>query len=168
MPTDPYKMAIFPLGIPYSLQSLKIPTVGIFPYEWQHCLRLPSERAPGWTSGFTWTFNQLLLSKSIETLLFRNNTAVLLYLSGLVMAQCCQLVYIHTKFENFGIFSKCLVYKFLIWYIWKIWYIFGIFLAEGLVETWNQCIFYLTKRKQRKHSVAKLYQKVWLFCVTWK
>jgi len=24
--------------------------------------------------------------------------------------QCCQLVYIYTKFQNFGIFSKCLVY----------------------------------------------------------
>ena len=32
--------------------------------------------------------------------------------------------YIYTKFENFGIFSKCLVYKSLIWYTWKIWYIF--------------------------------------------
>jgi len=29
IPTDPYKMAIFPAGIPYSLQK---------PYEWQHWL----------------------------------------------------------------------------------------------------------------------------------
>jgi len=34
IPTDPYKMAIFPVGTPY--KSLKIPNVGIFPYEWQH------------------------------------------------------------------------------------------------------------------------------------
>ena len=40
IPTDPYKMAIFPVGIPYSLQSLKIPTVWIFPYEWRHCAQL--------------------------------------------------------------------------------------------------------------------------------
>ena len=68
-------------------------------------------------------------------------------------------IYISTKIENFGIFSKCLVYKFLIWYIWKTWYIFGIFLTEGLVEGLNQCICYLTKWKQRKRNVVKLYQK---------
>jgi len=28
--------------------------------------------------------------------------------------------YLYSKFENFGIFSKCMVYKFLIWYVWKI------------------------------------------------
>ena len=31
--------------------------------------------------------------------------------------QCCQLIYIYTKFENFGICSKCLLYKFLGWYM---------------------------------------------------
>jgi len=39
--------------------------------------------------------------------------------------QCCQLVYIYTKFQKFGIFSRGLVYNFLIWYI------FGIFFSEG-------------------------------------
>ena len=34
--------------------------------------------------------------------------------------QCCQLIY--TVYIYF--FSKCLAYKFLIWYIWEIWYIF--------------------------------------------
>ena len=63
-----------------------------------------------------------------------------------------------SKLENFGIFSMCLVYKFLIWCIWKIWYISGTFLAESLVETLNQCVCYLTRRKQRKQcgkSVSK-------------
>ena len=63
--------------------------------------------------------------------------------------QCCQLVYIHTKLEKFGIFSNCLVYKFLIWYIWKIWYIFDIFWSEGLVEILNQFIWSITKRTHR-------------------
>jgi len=40
------------------------------------------------------------------------------------LKQCCKLVYVYTKFENFGIFSKCLVYNFLISYIRNIWYIF--------------------------------------------
>jgi len=40
IPTDPYKMVIFPVEIPYSYISLKIPTVGIFPYEWQHWCHL--------------------------------------------------------------------------------------------------------------------------------
>ena len=47
----------------------------------------------------------------------------------------------------------------MIWYIWKIWCIFGIFLKEGLVKTLNQCICYLTKRKQGKHGVVKLISK---------
>jgi len=38
-------MAIFPVGIPYYLQ--KIPTTGIFPYEWQHCFILPSQLVTG-------------------------------------------------------------------------------------------------------------------------
>jgi len=45
IPTDTYKMAIFPVGIPYYLQ--KIPTTGIFPYEWQHCFILPSQLVTG-------------------------------------------------------------------------------------------------------------------------
>jgi len=64
------------------------------------------------------------------------------------LEQCCQLVYIYTKFENFGIFSKCLVHNFLIWYIRKIWLIFGIFSSEGLVVILNQFIWLITKRKQ--------------------
>jgi len=36
-------------------------------------------------------------------------------------------------------------------------YIFGIFLAEGLVETLNQCIL---QGGNRENSVVKLYQKV--------
>ena len=64
-------------------------------------------------------------------------------------AQCCQLVYKYTKFEKLCIFSKYLVYHFLIWYIGKIWYIFGIFLSEGLIEILNQFIWFTTKRKQR-------------------
>jgi len=40
IPTNPCKIAIFPVGIPYSLQKPKIPTVGIFSYEWQHCYNL--------------------------------------------------------------------------------------------------------------------------------
>jgi len=65
------------------------------------------------------------------------------------LMQCCQLLYADTKFFKFGIFAKCLVYKFLIWFISKIWYIFGIFLSEGLLEILNQFIRFITKRKQR-------------------
>jgi len=39
IPTDPYKMAIFPVGIPYPLQKPKNPycrDIAIFPCEWQH------------------------------------------------------------------------------------------------------------------------------------
>ena len=52
------------------------------------------------------------------------------------------VAYWHAKF---GIFSKCLVYKFLISYCWK----FGIFLSEGLVAILYQLIWFITKRKQR-------------------
>jgi len=38
IPTDPYKMVIFPVGIPYSLQKPKNPYRWDFPYEWQHCV----------------------------------------------------------------------------------------------------------------------------------
>jgi len=59
-----------------------------------------------------------------------NDSIVLLWRSPSL--QCCQLVYIYTyiytKFEKFGIISKCLVYNFLILYIQEklvyIWYIF--------------------------------------------
>ena len=37
IPTDPWKMAIFPLGIPYSLQKPKNRNSRDFSYEWQHC-----------------------------------------------------------------------------------------------------------------------------------
>ena len=66
--------------------------------------------------------------------------------------QYCQLVCIYTKFEKFGIFSKCLVYNVLIWYIRKISYIIGIFLSEGLAEILYQFIWFITKRKQRKRQ----------------
>ena len=56
--------------------------------------------------------------------------------------------YIHTKFQKFGIFSKCMVYNTLIWYIWKISYIFDIFLSKGLVDILNQFICFITKRIQ--------------------
>ena len=47
-----------------------------------------------------------------------------------------------SKFENFGIFSECLVYIFLIWHMWKIWHIFGIFWLKGLVKTVIQYLLY--------------------------
>ena len=56
-------------------------------------------------------------------------------------------IYIYTKFQNFGVFLNCLVYKFLIWYIWKIWYIFGIFLSEGVFETLHQIIYSVAKHE---------------------
>jgi len=61
-----------------------------------------------------------------------------------IPGQCCQLVHIYAKFEKFGIFSKCLVYNFLIGIYEK----FGIVLSEGLVEILIQFIWLITKRKQ--------------------
>jgi len=61
---------------------------------------------------------------------------------------------------SFGIFSKYLVYNFLIWYIWKIWYIFGVFLSEGLVEILNQFIWVSTKRKQTNRQWCWSYIKI--------
>jgi len=52
------------------------------------------------------------------------------------------LIYQIWNFEKFGIFSKCWVYKFLIWYIGKIWYVFGTFLSEGLAEILNKYLVY--------------------------
>jgi len=40
-----------------------------------------------------------------------------------------------SQIENFGVFSKCLVYQSFVWYIRKILYIIGIFLSDGLLET---------------------------------
>ena len=99
-------------------------------------------------------------------LIVRNIKPIALRVGGSV----AKWYYIYTKFENFGIFSKRLVYKFLIWYICKICYIFVIFLSHGIVEILNQFIWFITKRKQRNRKqvvqVLKLYKKVLLFCLT--
>jgi len=66
-------------------------------------------------------------------------------------------IYIYTKFENFGIFSKHLVYKFLIWYLWKIRYIF----VGGF--SWDFEQIYLVNYKAETDKpivVLKLYKKV--------
>jgi len=92
-------------------------------------------------------------------LLWRNNKFVIHYACmarlGLIQTsepeKCC-------KFNSVlptGIFSMCLVYNFLIWYIRKIWYMFGIFLSEGLVEISNQFIWFITKRKQSWGHIKK-------------
>jgi len=54
------------------------------------------------------------------SLLHNNNLATnLQMLSSFYgnLANWCIVYTVHTKFENFGIFSKLLVFKFLIWYI---------------------------------------------------
>jgi len=69
------------------------------------------------------------------------------------MRQCRQPVYIYTKFEKFGIFSKCLIYKFLIRYIQKIWYIF-----DGvLFEFSNQIICHIENLNRENIVVLKVW-----------
>ena len=74
-------------------------------------------------------------------------------------SQWCQLVYIYIKFENFGIFSKCLVYNFLVGIYEKFVIYFVIFLSEVLVEILNQFIWLIAKQKQKPTVVLKAYKK---------
>jgi len=61
-------------------------------------------------------------------------------------------IYISTKFENFGWFSKCLIYKFLVWYIWNIWHIFR---SEGLFETLTKLFVILQSANRETISASK-------------
>ena len=72
--------------------------------------------------------------------------------------QCCQLVYIYTKFEKCVIFSQCLVYNFLIWYIGKIWYIFV------RRFSWDFKPVYLVYNKAKTEKPTKVQR----FCLTWE
>jgi len=77
-----------------------------------------------------------------------------------VTDHCCQLVYIFSKCFKFDIFSKCLMYKFiLIWYVWKIWNIFGVFLSEGLVWILTSFLVYYKAKTEKPIVVLKLYKK---------
>jgi len=78
------------------------------------------------------------------------------------------MLYICTKCENFVIFSNWLVYKFLIWSIGKNECIFSMFLAKDLLETSNQIICYIVKRKKRNDRGVKSSWKYFCdFSLTW-
>jgi len=66
-------------------------------------------------------------------------------------------IYISIKFFKFGIFSKSLVYKFLIWNIWKFWYIF----VGGFIWDFKQIyLVYYKAETDKPIVVLKLYKKV--------
>jgi len=96
--------------------------------------------------------------------------------------QVCSIVY-HvikvTELDWHWLIQTMLPTGIYIYQIWKFWYIFlnawyikfwfgiysmqtlvciwyGLFLTEALVETLNQCVCYLTKRKQRNRMVVKM------------
>ena len=75
-------------------------------------------------------------------------------------------IHIHCIPYKFGVFSKRLVYEFLIWCTWKIWYIF----VGGFSWVFTSNYFFLLESVNRENTVVlTLYciLKVQWFCLTW-
>jgi len=70
------------------------------------------------------------------------------------VSNCNIYIYI---FENFGIFSKCLVHNFLIWYMRKFWYLF----LRGFNWDFKPASLVFCKAKTEKPTVVlKPYKKL--------